>query len=342
MPRIFNRRRLRKGSNIIASAILTLFGLLVLTFIIGHMMPVDPVARIVGQDADRATYMATYHRLGLDQPLWMQFALYVDHILHGDFGVALLTGHPVVQDLQRVFPATIELGTISIIFGAGVGIPLGVLAAVKRGRLTDHVIRVVTLLGHSIPIFWLGMMGLVVFYARLGWLGGAGRIDIFYEGLVEPRTGFMLIDSLLAGDYDVFWNAVNHIVLPASILGYSSMAYLTRMTRSFMLEQLGQEYVITARVKGLTNADVIWRHAFRNIAVQLTTIVALTYGNVLEGAVLTETVFSWPGFGQYLTNNLLLGDMNAIMACVLIVGTIFIALNLLSDILYGVFDPRTR
>jgi peptide/nickel transport system permease protein len=342
MPRFFNRRRTRSGVRLVASTILTLFGLLVLTFIIGHMMPVDPVAHIVGQDADKATYLATYHRLGFDQPLYVQFGIYVSHMLRGDFGVALLTGHPVIDDLKRVFPATIELGTVSIIVGAGIGIPLGVLAAVKRGRPTDHVIRVVTLLGHSIPIFWLGMMGLVVFYAWLGWVGGSGRVDVFYEGMVPTRTGFILIDSLLSGDTDVFWSAVNHIILPASILGYSSMAYLTRMTRSFMLEQLGQEYVVTARVKGLSGTDVVWRHAFRNIAVQLITIVALTYGNLLEGAVLTETVFSWPGFGQYLTNNLLLGDMNAIMACVLIVGVIFIGLNLISDILYGVFDPRTR
>jgi peptide/nickel transport system permease protein len=324
------------------AVIVTLLGLLILTFLIGRVMPVDPVARLVGPDADNATYEAMYHKLGLDQPLYIQLWYYLKQIASGDFGVALLTGHRVIDDVIRVFPATIELATVSIVLGAGIGVPLGVLAATRRGRPTDHIIRVITLLGHSVPIFWIGMMGLLLFYAKLGWIGGSGRVDIFYEGLVPVRTGMLLIDSLIAGDMDVFWSALRHIILPASVLAYSSMAYLSRMTRSFMLEQLSQEYVIAARVKGLSRRHVVWRHAFRNIRVQLVTVVALTYGNLLEGAVLVETVFAWPGFGQYLTNNLLLGDMNAVMVCVLIVGLIFIGLNVLADLLYRVFDPRTR
>lgn len=324
------------------AVIVTLLGLLILTFLIGRVMPVDPVSRLVGPDADNATYDAMYHKLGLDQPLYIQLWYYLKQIASGDFGVALLTGHRVIDDVIRVFPATIELATVSIVLGAGIGVPLGVLAATRRGRPTDHIIRVITLLGHSVPIFWIGMMGLLLFYAKLGWVGGSGRVDIFYEGLVPVRTGLLLIDSLIAGDMDVFWSALRHIILPASVLAYSSMAYLSRMTRSFMLEQLSQEYVVAARVKGLSRRDVVWRHAFRNIRVQLVTVVALTYGNLLEGAVLVETVFAWPGFGQYLTNNLLLGDMNAVMVCVLIVGLIFIGLNVLADLLYRVFDPRTR
>jgi peptide/nickel transport system permease protein len=192
------------------------------------------------------------------------------------------------------------------------------------------------------PIFWTGMIALIVLYAKLDLVGGSGRMDQFYIGLVPETTGFLLIDSLLAGEMDVFWSAVNHLILPASLLGYSSSAYITRMTRSFMLDQLGQEYITTARVKGLSKHQTIWRHAFVNIRVQLVTIVALAYGSLLEGAVLIETVFAWPGFGQYLTSNLIIGDMNAVMTCVLIVGVIFIALNLLSDVLYRLFDPRTR
>jgi peptide/nickel transport system permease protein len=164
----------------------------------------------------------------------------------------------------------------------------------------------------------------------------------FYIGLVDERTGFLLIDSALAQDWEVFRSALNHLILPASILGYSSSAYITRMTRSFMLDQINQEYITTARVKGLSRRQTIWRHAFLNIRVQLVTIVALAYGSLLEGAVLIETVFAWPGFGQYLTNNMLIGDMNAVMTCVLIVGVIFITLNLISDMLYRIFDPRTR
>jgi peptide/nickel transport system permease protein len=213
---------------------------------------------------------------------------------------------------------------------------------VNKDRWQDHAVRVVSLFGHSMPIFWTGMIALIVFYAHLGLVGGSGRMDQFYIGLVDERTGFLLIDSLLAGDMDVFWSAVNHLILPASLLGYSSSAYITRMTRSFMLDQLGQEYVTTARVKGLSSRQTVWLHAFGNIRVQLVTIVALAYGSLLEGAVLIETVFAWPGFGQYLTSNLIIGDMNAVMTCVLIVGVIFIGLNLLSDVLYRFFDPRTR
>ena len=186
------------------------------------------------------------------------------------------------------------------------------------------------------------MIALIVFYAKLGWVGGGGRVDDFYLDIVPPRTGFLLIDSVLAGEWEIFWNALNHLVLPAAILGYSSLAYVTRMTRSFMLEQLSQEYVTTARVKGLSGWRTVWFHAFPNIRVQLVTIVALAYGGLLEGAVLIETVFSWPGFGQYMTNNMLVGDMNAVMTCVLIVGMIFISLNLICDLLYKIFDPRTR
>jgi len=241
-----------------------------------------------------------------------------------------------------VFPATIELATFAILIGVGIGVPLGILAAVYRGSPLDHIARFVGILGYSSPTFWLGLMGLIIFYSVLGVVGGPGRLDVVYLDIVEPRTGLLLVDSLLAGEYEVFWNALSHIVLPGSILGYGSMAYISRMTRSFMLEQLDQEYVIAARVKGLTRWRVVWRHAFRNILVQLITVIALAYAFLLEGAVLTETVFAWPGFGHYLTSGLLAGDMNAVLACVLIIGIIFIGLNLLADLLYRLLDPRTR
>lgn len=320
----------------------TLCGLLILTFCIGRLMPVDPVRAIVGEEADQATYNMVAERIGANLPIWQQFFRYVGDLLHGDFGTSIRTGQPVISDILHVMPATIELATFAIIFGAGFGVPLGILAAVKRNKPVDHIIRFMTLIGHSMPIFWTGMIGLIIFYAALDLVGGGGRISDFYVGLVPDTTGFLLIDSILAGDWEVFGDAVNHLILPASILGYSSLAYITRMTRSFMLDQLNQEYITTARVKGLSKGRTIWRHAFANIRVQLVTIVALAYGSLLEGAVLIETVFSWPGFGQYITNNMLIGDMNAVMTCVLIVGVIFIALNLLSDALYKIFDPRTR
>lgn len=326
----------------IGTIAVTLLGLLLLTFFIGRLMPADPVRAIVGEDATRETYEQVYRSLGLDRPLWEQFFYYLGDVFTGNFGTSIRTGQPVIQDILHVMPATIELATFAILIGAGLGVPLGVFAAVNKDRWPDHVVRVFSLFGHSMPIFWTGMIALIVFYAHLGLVGGSGRMDQFYIGLVDERTGFLLIDSLIAGEMDVFWSAVNHIILPATLLGYSSSAYITRMTRSFMLDQLGQEYVTTARVKGLSRNQTIWQHAFINIRVQLVTIIALAYGSLLEGAVLIETVFAWPGFGQYLTNNLITGDMNAVMTCVLIVGVIFIGLNLLSDVLYRIFDPRTR
>jgi peptide/nickel transport system permease protein len=336
------RLRLAGAAGQLGSIAVTLLGLLMLTFFIGRLMPADPVRAIVGEDATRETYEQVYTSLGLDRPLYEQFVYYLGDVATGDFGTSIRTGQPVIEDILHVMPATIELATFAILIGATLGVSMGVLAAVNKDRWPDHVVRVFSLFGHSMPIFWTGMIALIVFYAHLGLVGGSGRIDQFYIGLVEDRTGFLLIDSLIAGEMDVFWSAVNHLILPAALLGYSSSAYITRMTRSFMLDQLGQEYVTTARVKGLSQRQTIWLHAFGNIRVQLVTIIALAYGSLLEGAVLIETVFAWPGFGQYLTSNLIIGDMNAVMTCVLIVGVIFIGLNLLSDILYRIFDPRTR
>lgn len=324
------------------SVLVTLLGLLALTFFMGRMLPNDPVLAIVGDQADQATYEMVRSQLGLDKPLPTQFLLYVRAMATGDFGNALFTGHRVASDLARVFPATLELATFAILIGVGLGVPLGVVAAAYRGSPVDHLARVVGLLGYSSPAFWLGLMGLIVFYAALGWVGGPGRLDVSFIDSIEPHTGLVLVDALIEGDMDVFRNAAEHIVLPGCILGYGSMAYISRMTRSFMLEQLGQEYVVAARAKGLSRWAVIRRHAFPNILVQLVTVVALAYAFLLEGAVLTETVFAWPGFGRYLTSGLLAGDMNAVLACVLIVGVVFIGLNLLSDLLYRVLDPRTR
>ncbi|MCS3601221.1 peptide/nickel transport system permease protein [Buttiauxella sp. BIGb0471] len=334
--------RARRFSKRLTQVLITLFGLLLLTFFIGRVMPIDPVLAIVGPDADQSTYQQVYHQLGFDQSLATQFWIYLGGLLHGDLGNALLTGKPVVDDILRVFPATLELATVAIIVGAGLGIPLGVWAAARRNSVVDYAVRIISLAGYSTPIFWVGMMGLLLFYAWLGWVGGAGRIDLALDGVVPRRSGLLLVDALLAGNSAVFFNALNHLILPASLLGFHSMAYISRMTRSFMLAQLSQEFIITARVKGLTERQVIWNHAFRNILVQLLTVVALAYGSLLEGAVLIETVFSWPGFGSYLTGSLLLGDMNAVMGCVLVVGVIFVLLNLLSDMLYQLFDPRTK
>ena len=231
------------------------------------------------------------------------------------------------------------LGTLIGVFA---GVPLGVIAAARRGGIVDQVARVVALVGYSMPIFWLGLMGLLIFYGILGWVGGPGRQGIIYDGMVPKVTGLLLVDTLVAGDWGAFKDAFSHIILPASLLGYFSLAYISRMTRSFMLEQLSAEYITTARVKGLSESAVIWRHAFRNISIPLVTVIALSFGSLLEGSVLTEIIFSWPGLGQYITKALLAGDMNAVLGGTVVVGTSFVALNLLSDILYRVLDPRSE
>lgn len=325
-----------------ASILATLLGLLLVTFLIGRVMPIDPVLAVVGDRASPATYEAAYREMGLDQPLFVQFAYYLGEVLRGDLGRSILTARPVAEDLARVFPATLELATLGTLIGVALGVPLGVLAAVTRGSAVDQVARVVALFGYSMPIFWLGLVGLFLFYGVLGWVGGPGRVDIFYEGLTPTVTGMILVDALLAGDMAVFRDAFSHIVLPASLLGYYSLAYISRMTRSFMLEQLSAEYVTTARVKGVPEWGVVWGHAFRNIRVQLVTVVALSYAALLEGSVLTEIIFSWPGIGSYLTNALLSADMNAVLGATLVIGFTFVALNMLSDLLYRVFDPRAR
>ncbi len=326
----------------LGSLAVTVLGLLFVTFFIGRVMPIDPVLAVVGERASPEVYADARAALGLDEPIPVQFWYYLREVAQGDFGMSLLTARPVIDDIARVFPATLELATLGVLAGVVLGVPLGVLAAVNRGSWIDQIARLVALVGYSMPIFWLGLIGLLVFYGILGWVGGPGRLDVFYDGLVPTVTGMILVDAALAGDWTVFGNAFSHIVLPASLLGYFSMAYISRMTRSFMLEALSAEYITTARVKGMSEWRVVWVHAFRNIRVQLLTVIVLSYANLLEGSVLTEIIFSWPGIGYYITNALLAADMNAVLGGTVVVGTIFIVLNMLSDLLYKFFDPRAR
>lgn len=326
----------------VVTVALTFLGLLLITFVIGRVVPIDPVIAVVGDRATQETYDAARAAMGLDDPLVVQFARYVATIVQGDLGISVMTQRPVADDLARVFPATLEMATLGIIIGVAIGVPMGVIAAARQGTWIDQVIRVVGLSGYAIPAFWLGLVGLVLFYAKLRWVGGPGRIDIFMDGMVPVVTGLLLIDSLIAGDMAALRSAWSHIVLPATILGFFSLAYIARMTRSFMLEQLGQEYILTARVKGAPERVVIWRHAFRPIRVQLITVIGLSYAGLLEGSVMIETVFSWPGIGNYLTNALLNADMNAVLGATLVIGAVFIGINKGSDALYRLLDPRAR
>ncbi|MBC7705852.1 MAG: ABC transporter permease, partial [Rhodoferax sp.] len=335
------QRVLRSTASFLLVIFTTYLGLLAVTFFIGRVMPIDPVLAIVGDRAPEHVVQRVREELGLNKPLYVQFGIYLNKAVHGDFGTSVLTSNPVLKDIRRTFPATIELATLGIILGAGIGVPLGVWAAVRRGGLVDQIVRVMGLIGYSVPIFWLGLMGLVLFYAKLGWVGGPGRFDVTYEYSITQVTGFLLLDTARQGEWEAFGNVLSHLILPASLLGYFSLAYISRMTRSFMLNELAQEYVVAARAKGLSEARIIWRHALRNAMVPLVTVIALSYAGLLEGSVLTETVFAWPGLGLYITNSLQNADMNAVLGGTLVVGSVFIGLNLLSDLLYRVLDPRT-
>jgi peptide/nickel transport system permease protein len=336
------RRLLLAGWETLISVAATFLGLLFITFVIGRLMPADPLLAIVGERASEETYNRVREELGLNLPIWRQFLIYAWDVVRGDFGMSVLTARPVSEDLLRVFPATAELSIVGIFIGVVAGVPLGVWAAVYRNSLLDHVMRVLGLIGYSVPIFWLGIMGLLVFYLELQWVAGPGRLEVYLDGQVPTVTGMILVDSIIAGDWEVFNNALSHIILPASLLGYYSLAYISRMTRSLMLEQLNQDYLLTARIKGMRQSRLIWRHAFGNILVPLITVIALSFAGLLEGSVLTETVFAWPGIGRYITNALLNADMNAVLGGTIVVGTVFVGVNLLSDVLYRIVDPRAR
>lgn len=324
------------------TVVTTYLGLLAVTFFIGRVVPIDPALAIVGDRAPAHVVERVREELGLNLPLWHQFIIYVRQALSGDFGVSVLTTNPVMKDIARVFPATIELATVGTFIGAVLGVPLGVLAAVKRGSIADQLVRVIGLIGYSVPIFWLGLLALLLFYAKLNWVAYPGRVDIVYEYSFTPVTGFYLLDATMQRQWDVLWDLFRHIILPGGLLGYFSMAYISRMTRSFMLNELAQEYIVAARAKGLSETRIIWFHALRNAAVPLVTVIALSYAGLLEGSVLTETIFSWPGLGLYITNSLQNADLNAVLGGTIVIGSVFIGINLLSDILYRTLDPRTR
>jgi peptide/nickel transport system permease protein len=337
---------LRQIVGSVLSLVATFIGLLAVTFVISRVVPIDPAQALLGNRATQAQIDEAREQFGLNKPMWEQFGIYTRDALRGDFGNSIRTHKPVLEEVRRYFPATLELATLATIIGVAIGIPAGVLAATRPGSLSDQLVRLVGLMGYSMPVFWLGLVGLLVFYGKLGWVGGPGRLDAAYDMMLEfeltQYTGMILVDTALNGRWDMFANALSHIILPASLLGYISMAYISRMTRSFMMNELGQEYITTARVKGMPEMRVIWVHAMKNVLVPLITVVALSYAYLLEGSVLTETIFAWPGLGSYITQALLVADMPAVLGGTIVVGIAFIGLNLLSDVLYRLVDPRAR
>lgn len=334
--------RLLRVTQTLITLALTLFGLLLVTFALSALSPVDRVLQIVGDHASQSTYDQVRHQLGLDQPLPVQFWHYLLSLSHGDLGTASATGQPVLQDLLSAFPATLELATLALVIGTALGIFAGVLCARFAGSPLDLAVRTFTLLGNSVPIFWLGLLMLALFYAKLQWSAGPGRLDDIYQYTVTPQTGFVLIDTWLSADSQAFRNAVSHMVLPVTLLAYYSLASITRLTRSACLGEMNKEYILLARAKGAGEMTIMLRHVLPNIRGTLLTVVALSYTSMLEGAVLTETVFSWPGIGRYLTTALFAGDTTAIMGGTLVIGVCFVLINNLADLLVRLTDPRIR
>jgi peptide/nickel transport system permease protein len=319
---------------------LTLAGLLLVTFSLASLSPVDPALQLVGDHASSSAYARARHDLGLDAPWPVQFERYVVRLAHGDLGVSRSTGQPVSDDLARVFPATFELATLAMMVTALVGLGLGVLAAWRPGGPLDWSIRVLSLLGNSIPIFWLGLLALFLFYARLQWLGGPGRLDDAFEYTIDMKTGLVLVDAWRSGVSGAFTSAVAHLVLPVLVLASNAIGQVARLTRAAMIGEAGKEYVTLARAKGAGEARVLVRHILPNVTGILVTVLALTYAGLLEGAVLTETVFAWPGLGRYLTTALFGGDTPAILGGTLVIGICFVFINRMADLLARALDPR--
>ena len=318
-----------------------MIGVSVITFAISHVIPADPVAAALGDhatDAQIAQFRTEYH---LDRPLPEQYLIYATGILHGDLGKSIRTRRSVADDLADSFPATLELSFAALLISIVLGVPAGVWSAVSRGRVPDYVVRLLSLAGGSLPVFWLGLIVIGLFYYQLGWFPGGGRLDTF----VPPpptRTGLYVVDSILAGDFEALRSSLVHLVLPALTLGYFSTAVIARMTRSSMLDVLSQDYMRTARAKGLAERLVIFRHGLRNALIPTVTIIGLTFGSLLSGAVLTETIFSWPGLGRYATASAVSLDFPAVLGVTLLAAIVYPVANLAVDIAYYWLDPRIQ
>ena len=320
-----------------------LIGISLIAFAISHAVPSDPVAANLGQKAmsDPKIVAAFRAEWGLDKPITEQYAIYIKNLMHGDLGRSIKSRRPVVEDLRAFLPATIELATFAIVIGMTIGIALGLASAMRRNTWVDHTARVISLLGVSIPVFWLALVALYILYAKLGWVSGPGRLDVGLEP--PPRyTGFYTIDSLIIGDWAIFQNAVSHLMLPAIVMASYTTGLITRVTRSAMLEVLGEDYMRTARSKGLSGRTMLVRHALRNASIPVVTVIGFSYGSLLAGAVLTESIFAWPGIGQYAYRASTSLDFPAIMGVSMLIALIFIATNLVVDVLYFILDPRLR
>lgn len=319
----------------------TFIGVSILTFSLIHLIPGDPVTVMGGErgfsDDQRAEIEAM---LGLDKPLWQQYFVYAGNILRGDLGTSFVTREPVMDEFMTLFPATIELSLFAAIFAIMVGLPLGIFAAVKRGSIFDHTVMTVSLAGYSMPIFWWGLLLILLMSIQLDLTPVAGRIDVIYW--VDEVTGFMIIDAWLSGEEGAVRSALSHLILPSVVLGTIPMAVIARMTRSSMLEVLGEDYIRTARAKGLSKMRVVLKHGLRNALIPVVTVIGLQVGTLLSGAILTETIFAWPGIGKWLIEAIGRRDYPVVQGGLLMIATIIIIVNLLVDLMYGLINPRVR
>jgi dipeptide transport system permease protein len=319
----------------------TFIGVSIIAFSFIRLLPGDPVALLSGERVmDPERHAEISHQLGLDRPMVIQYLDYLWGVLRGDFGTSITTKEPIIDQFFNLFPATLELSLCAITFAILLGIPAGILAAVKRGSVSDQAIMGTALIGFSMPIFWWGLLLIILFSGILGWTPVSGRISLMY--FFPSVTGFMLIDSLLSGQAGAFKSALSHLILPTIVLGTIPLAVIARQTRSAMLEVLSEDYVRTARAKGLTPFRVIGVHALRNALIPVVTTIGLQVGVMLAGAILTETIFSWPGIGKWMVDSVFRRDYPVIQGGLLIIALIIMTVNLLVDLLYGLINPRIR
>ena len=321
--------------------VLMLIGISIITFALSHIIPGDPVLVMLGGRGTDEQIEKLREDLGLNKPIHQQYLIYMNNLLKLDLGQSIRTKRPVLTDLKTFFPATLELSTVAIIISILLGIPLGIISAIKKDTWIDQFTRIFSLLGVSMPVFWLGLLLMALFYNFLHFLPSSGRIDMF---IMSPNsiTGLYLIDSLLQGDITAFWSSLRHIILPAFCLGYVSTAQIARMMRSSMLEVMTQDYIRSSYSFGLSEKLIIYKYAFKNAFIPTLTIIGLSYGSLLAGAVLTETIFSWPGIGRYVVESMLYLDFPAVMGVTLVIALVYSLANLTVDILYASFDPRIQ
>jgi dipeptide transport system permease protein len=319
----------------------TFIGITLLTFFIIRLIPGDPIEMLAGEHGiDPVRHEQLRHQFGFDRPILVQYADYVGHILHGDLGSSLSTRQPVLTEFSQLFPATVELSVTAMLFAIVFGLPAGILAATRRGRFLDHTVMGLSLTGYSMPIFWWGLLLILFFSVYLQWTPVSGRIDVLYD--FPTVTGFMLIDSWLSGQDGAFISALSHLILPMIALGTIPLAVIARMTRSSMLEVLNEDYIRTAKAKGLSPLRVVWIHALRNALIPVITVIGLQVGTLMGGAILTETIFSWPGVGKWLIDSIGRRDYPVLQTGVLLIACLVILVNLMVDLLYGLVNPRIR